>query len=98
MPFPNNYIRSTTGVIPYLSKKSFLLFSSFHENIRRPKLPRDDIESSIPQTMQLFNRMNKKTPSNVNPSSGGRGPGNRYIMQQQNQGGNESSFQSKKVK
>ena len=41
--------------------------------------------------------MNKKTPSNVNPSSGGRGPGNRYIMQQQNQGGNESPFQNKKV-
>ena len=42
--------------------------------------------------MQLFNRMNKKTPSNVNPSSGGRGPGNRYIMQSQNQGGNEGGM------
>ena len=47
--------------------------------------------------MQLFNRMNKKAPSTVNPSSGGRGPSNRFLMQQQNQGGNESSYQNKKV-
>ena len=60
---------------------------------RRPKLPRDDVESSIPQTMQLFNRMNKKTPP-----SGARAPSNRYIMQQQQPGGNENAYQSKKVR
>ena len=48
--------------------------------------------------MQLFNRMNKKTPSNVVTSSGGRGPSNRYIMQQTAQAGNENTFQNKKVR
>ena len=41
--------------------------------------------------------MNKKTPSNV-ASSGGRGPGNRYIMQPSAQAGNENTFQNKKVR
>ena len=48
--------------------------------------------------MQLFNRMNKKTPSNVVTSSGGRGPSNRYIMQPTAQAGNENTFQNKKVR
>ena len=92
----------------FLNQTYFFYFPYLN---RRPKNPtRDEIESSIPQTMQLFNRMNKKSnPSNVVPSSvtcnvggGQRVSGNRYIMQQpssqQQNVGSDSTFQNTKVR
>ena len=63
----------------------------FFVSNRRPKHnPRDEVESSIPQTMQLFNRMHKKSPSNITSSSGGRAAGNKWGMAGQAPAGNEA--------